>query len=160
MNALRLAALAAVLVAATAAQAQTAQPNAGGQRPQGGTQGNPSNVPQPRQEKIFDLGAQWVAVSLNGKPFTGDRPSFSIDKQFRARGFGGCNTFAATGFPLREQRLAVSPLTWTKKTCAPAIMASEMAFFQAFRYAAQWEQQGSTLILRTPSGELRFERAI
>jgi heat shock protein HslJ len=39
-------------------------------------------------------------------------------------------------------------------------MASEMAFFQAFRYAAQWEQQGSTLILRTPSGELRFERAI
>ncbi len=50
-------------------------------------------------------------MSLNGKPFAGaDRPSFIIDKQYRARGFGGCNTFAATAFPLKEQHLAVGPL--------------------------------------------------
>ena len=160
MNALRLAALAAVLVAATAAQAQTAPPNAGGQRPQGGTQGNPSNVPQPRQDKIFDLGAQWVAVSLNGKPFTGDRPSFSIDKQYRARGFGGCRVFAATAYPLREQRLAVGPIALTKKSCDQATMQQENAFLVAFRTSAQWDQQGSTLIIRTQNGDLRFERAI
>jgi heat shock protein HslJ len=154
MNALRCVALISLLAAAPAMAQQ------GRQQPPAPAQSG-SGALAPRQDKIFDLGVTWMAVSLNGKPFSGaDRPSFSIDKQFRARGFGGCNTFAATAFPLREQRLAVSPLTWTKKTCAPAVMASEMAFFQAIRYAVQWDQQGSTLIIKSQNGDLRFERAI
>jgi heat shock protein HslJ len=165
MYVLRLAALAAVLVTATAAQAQQ---GAAGPRPQGAApaapaaQGAPAaaNVPKPRQEKVFDLDAQWVAVSLNGRAFSGDRPSFSIDKQYRARGFGGCRVFAATAYPLREQRLAVGPIALTKKTCDQAIMQQENTFLVAFRTSAQWDQQGSTLIIRTQNGELRFERAI
>jgi heat shock protein HslJ len=151
MNALRCVALLSLLVAGPALAQQARQP-AAPQKP---------GALAPRQDKVFDIGVTWMAVSLNGKAFAGpDRPSFSIDKQFRARGFGGCNTFAATAFTLREQRLAVSPLTWTKKKCAPAVMASEMAFFQAIRYAVQWDQQGSTLIVKSQNGELRFERAI
>ena len=68
-------------------------------------------VPQPgQQDKIFPLGSSWVAVSLNGKAFGGERPTFSLDDQLRARGFGGCNNYSATTYPLREQGMAVGPV--------------------------------------------------
>lgn len=113
------------------------------------------------QEKIFPLDATWTAVSLNGKPFNGaDRPSFIIDKQYRARGYGGCNTFAATAFPLREQHLAVGPLALTKKPCDKGIGASEQDFFIALRTAGQWDLVGSQLVIKSQKGELRFDRAL
>ena len=147
MHALRTAALLAVLAVGTAAHAQPA-----GRAPQ---------APQPRQvDKIFPVGASWIAVSLNGRRFTGDRPSFTVNPQFRATGFGGCNTYSATAFPLREQGLAVGPFALTKKSCGREVMALEQAFLVALRTAAKWEQQGSTLVLRSPNGELRFERAL
>src|SRR3954447_18106850 len=102
MIALRPAALLIALAAIPAAQAQTAaRPAAPAPAPAPA----PGNVPQPRQEKIFPLGTTWVAASLNGKPFTAARPSFTLDQQFRSKGFAGCNTFAATAYPLREQNL-------------------------------------------------------
>ena len=103
MTALRHAALLVALSVApgACAQSQTA--------PQSAAPG-PGKVPQPRQEKIFPVGSSWTAVSLNGKPFSGDRPSFTLDQQFRAKGFAGCNTYAATAYPLREQGLAVGGL--------------------------------------------------
>jgi heat shock protein HslJ len=147
MLALRTVALLTVFALCTAAQAQPA-----GRGPQ---------AAPPRQiDKIFPVGASWTAVSLNGRRFTGDRPSLTVNQQFRATGFAGCNTYSATAFPLREQGLAVSPFALTKKTCGRDVMASEQAFLLALRTAAKWEQQGSTLILRSPSGELRFERAL
>lgn len=163
MNALRCVALISVVLAGPAVAQQARQPATAPQPPSGAL--------APRQDKMFDLGVTWMAVSLNGKPFAGpDRPSFSIDKQFRARGFGGCNTFAATALPLREQRLAFGPLTWTRKTCDRALMAAETGFFLALRGCAGsttncgvpviWDQTGSTLTIKSPAGELRFERAI
>ena len=113
------------------------------------------------QEKIFPLDSTWTAVSLNGKAFNGsDRPSFIIDKQYRARGYGGCNTFAATAFPLREQNLAVGPLALTKKSCDKGIGASEQDFFIALRTAAHWDLVGSQLVIKSQKGELRFDRAL
>ncbi|WP_232627866.1 META domain-containing protein [Methylobacterium sp. Leaf118] len=113
------------------------------------------------QEKIFPLGATWTAVSLNGKPFTGaERPSFIIDAQYRARGYGGCNTFTATAFPLREQHLAVGPLAITKKSCDKSLAALEQAFLVALRTAGQWDLVDSQLVIRTQNGELRFDRAL
>lgn len=113
------------------------------------------------QEKVFPLDATWTAVSLNGKAFGGnDRPSFMVDKQYRARGYGGCNTFAATAFPLREQHLAVGPLALTKKPCDKGLGASEQDFFIALRTAAQWDLVGSQLVIKSQKGELRFERAL
>ncbi|ACL55374.1 protein of unknown function DUF306 Meta and HslJ [Methylobacterium nodulans ORS 2060] len=117
--------------------------------------------PAKAQEKIFPLDSTWTAVSLNGRPFAGaDRPSFIIDKQYRARGFGGCNTFAATAFPLKEQHLAVGPLAITKKSCDKAVSAAEMQFFTAFRTSAQWDIVGSQLVIKSQAGELRFDRAL
>ncbi len=80
-------------------------------RPAGPTRGRGPKVPQPgQQDKIFPLGSSWVAVSLNGKAFGGERPTFSLDDQLRARGFGGCNNYSATAYPLREQGMAVGPV--------------------------------------------------
>jgi heat shock protein HslJ len=156
MTAFRLAAILTALAIAPAAYAQTgARGRAAASAPAQNT-----NVPQPKQEKIFPVGASWVAVSLNGKPFSGDRPGFTLDQQFRARGFGGCNTFSATAYPLREQTLAVGPFALTKKTCDKAVMALEHAFLVALRTSGKWDLEGSTLIIKTQSGDLRLERAL
>jgi len=122
----------------------------------------PQYVPGAKQqEKMFPLGASWTAVSLNGKPYTGaDRPSFIIDTQYRARGYGGCNTFTATAFPLREQHLAVGPLALTKTSCDKALAAAEQAFLIALRTSGAWDLVGSQLVIRTQNGELRFDRAL
>lgn len=151
---LRVAALVLALTPASAALAQGfMSTDPGPQRPQG-------EVPRPRQERMFPLGQSWTAVSLNGRPFSGDRPSFTLDQQFRARGFGGCNTYSATAYPLRQQGIAVGPFALTKRTCAREVMAIEQAFLVALRSAAKWEWDGTILTLKTQSGDLRFERAL
>lgn len=113
------------------------------------------------EEKKFPLGAAWVAISLNGKAFSGtERPSFALDDQFRVRGFGGCNSFSTTAFPLREQGIAVGPLALTRKSCDKGVMQTEMAFLTALRSSAKWETQIGSLIIKGPNGEIRFERAL
>jgi len=158
MNALRLAGFLVAFATVSAAHAQTA-PVPG--RPAGPTRQVDTKVPQPgQQDKIFPLGSSWIAVSLNGKPFGGDRPSFKLDVQLRASGFGGCNTYSATAYPLREQGLAVGPFALTKRSCDKAAMATEQAFLVALRTSAKWDVNGSTLTIRSQNGELRFERAL
>ncbi|AWI87588.1 heat-shock protein [Methylobacterium sp. DM1] len=166
MNRMLTAALACAVAAFAAAPAM-AQMSMGGGNPSGFGGGKqpekkPQYVPGAKpQEKMFPLGSMWTAVSMNGKPFTGaDRPSFIIDAQYRARGYGGCNTFTATAFPLREQHLAVGPLALTKKTCDKALAASEQAFLIALRTAGKWDLDGSQLVIRSQNGELRFDRAL
>jgi heat shock protein HslJ len=160
MNALRLAVLFATLATVSAAHAQSAATTLG--RPVGPTRQVDTKVPQPGQGgKVFPLGSSWVAVSLNGKAFTGaDRPSFRLDDQLRASGFGGCNTYTATAYPLREQGMAVGPFALTKRSCDKSAMAIEQAFLVALRTSAKWDIQGPTLIIRTQNGELRFERSL
>jgi len=157
MSLARFAALLISAVALTAtAQAQAPAAKAG---PGQTTQQKPPS-PQKR-EKQFPVPSSWVVQSLNGKPYSGfDRPTFSLDQQYRLRGFGGCNTFATTAYPLREQRLAVGPLALTKKQCDKPIMEAERAYLIALRTSAQWDLEGLTLVVKTQSGELRFERSI
>jgi heat shock protein HslJ len=113
------------------------------------------------QEKMFPLDSTWTVVSVNGKAFPGvERPSFIIDKQYRARGFGGCNTFVATAFPLKEQHLAVGPLAMSKKQCEKGLSASEQAFLMAFRTSGAWDLVGSQLVIKSATGEIKFERAL
>jgi heat shock protein HslJ len=160
MNALRLAVLLATLATVSAAHAQSAAETLG--RPAGPTRQVDTKVPQPGQrDKVFPLGSSWVAVSLNGKSLGGgERPSFKLDDQLRASGFGGCNTYTATAYPLREQGLAVGPFALTKRSCDKSAMAIEQAFLVALRTSAKWDIQGPTLIIRTQNGELRFERSL
>jgi heat shock protein HslJ len=149
MRLLRMAVLAVFAFAfASPAQAQPSKPQ------------QPVPAPKPTQEKIFPLGTTWVAVSLNGRSYSGDRPSFTLNKQYRATGFGGCNNYSATAYPLREQNLAVGPFALTKKSCPANAMAVERAFLVALRSSQRWDQQGSTLTIQTENGELRFERAL
>ena len=116
----------------------------------------------PKREKRFPMGSAWIAVSINGKPFSGaERPSFTISDQYRATGFGGCNAFSATAYPLREQHLAVGPIALTKKQCDKTVMALEQAFLVALRTAAQWDITDSgVLIVKSQAGELRFDRTL
>lgn len=117
--------------------------------------------PTPRQqEKIFPTGTSWVAISLSGRPFGSERPSFSLDAQFRGRGFGGCNNYSATVYPLRNQTLAVGPIALTKRKCPGNANASEQSFLLALRSAQKWDIIGSTLIMQTGHGELRFNRSL
>jgi heat shock protein HslJ len=157
MRGLRVAALMMVLpLLATAAEAQSRRRGGGEeQRPPQGER------PPTKEEKRFPLGAQWIAVSLNGKRFTGsERPNLLLNDQFRATGFGGCNAFSATAFPLREQGIAVGPLALTKRTCAKEVMASEREFLVALRTSQKWDTVQSFLVLKSPNGELRFERSL
>ncbi len=116
--------------------------------------------PPPRVEKTFPLGVPYVAVSLNGKPYGTDRPAFTLDSSLRARGFGGCNTFSATAYPLRQQTFAVGPFALTKKSCSKEVMDAERAFLLALRAAKNWDLNLGQLIIRGDAGELRFDRSL
>lgn len=117
--------------------------------------------PPSQKEKIFPTKVSWVAVALNGKPFSGrERPTFILDEQFRLRGYGGCNTFSATAYPLREQRLAVGPFAMTKKACDKAVMDLERTFLIALRTSMQWDTVSGQLVIRGQNGELKFDRSI
>jgi heat shock protein HslJ len=155
MKAVRYVLVVSALAWGTAADAQAQR---GGSQQQNQKQ---SNVPQSKRDRQFPVPSSWVATSLNGKPYSGpDRPTLALDQQYRAKGFGGCNTYSATMYPLREQRLATGPLALTKKQCDKGVMETERAFFIALRTAAQWDFEGVTLVIKSQSGELRLERSI
>ena len=120
-----------------------------------------ASVKKKDEDKRFPLGASWIATSLNGKTYSGaERPAFTLDDQFRVRGFGGCNSFSTSAFPLREQGFAVGPLALTKRACDKGRMDQEMAFLTALRTSAKWDTHIGTLIIKGPNGELRFERSL
>jgi heat shock protein HslJ len=156
MRSVRLAVLIGALAVTSVAEAQSRRSRGNEDQQQKG-----DLKPVPKEEKRFPLGQSWIAVSLNGKPFTGtERPAFTLDEQFRARGFAGCNNFSATAFPLREQGIAVGPLALTKKSCEGPVMASERAFLTALRTSAKWDTMTGALVIKGPNGELRFERSL
>ena len=118
--------------------------------------------PPKKEPKVFPLGQSWLIASLNGKAYTAgsDRPAFTIDKQFRAKGFGGCNTYATVAYPLKDQGIAVGPFALTKRACAKEIMTAEHAFLVALRGAQKWDLVGGQLVIQGPAGELKFDRSI
>lgn len=160
MRRIAYAALVVGLVAAAAdAHAQGAMRRGGGQSV-GGDQSTGTKPPQ-KEEKKFPLGMSWIAVSMNGKAYSGaERPSFAVDEQFRVRGFGGCNSFSATAFPLREQGIAVGPLAMTKRPCDKGAEAAEQSFLAALRTSAKWDTVVGSLIIKGPNGEIKFERSL
>jgi len=163
MNALRLATLLAAFATVSAAQLSVADAQTAATlgRPAGPTRQVDAKVPQPGANgKIFPLNSSWVAVSLNGKPFSGERPSFRLDDQMRATGFSGCNTYSTTAYPLRDQGLAVAPFALTKRNCDKATMAIEHAFLMALRTSGKWDIQGRTLTIKSQTGELVLERSL
>ena len=149
-------AVVAVLVGTTAADSQ-------GMRRRGSESDTKAQAPKPgqKEEKRFPLDQAWIAVSLNGKPFSGsERPTFTLDGQFRVRGFGGCNSFSATAYPLKEQGIAVGPLALTRRNCDKGVAALEQSYLMALRTSAKWDTVVGSLTMKGPNGELKFERAL
>lgn len=116
--------------------------------------------PPPAQEKTFPLGQSWRAVSLNGKPVADRRATLQVDANLRGTGFGGCNTFSAAAYPLRQQGFAVGPLALTKRTCDKAMQDFERTYLTALRGARNWDVVDGKLVVKGAAGELRFDRAL
>jgi heat shock protein HslJ len=143
-----------LILSATTAEAQRRQrmPAVGDQQQQ--------VPPPPQQEKNFPLGAAWTAVSLNGKPIGNMRATLQVDANLRGTGFGGCNTFSASAYPLRQQGFAVGPIALTKRACDKAVAAFERSYLIALRAARNWDLLQGRLVLKGSGGELTFDRAL
>ncbi len=149
-----LAVMAAPLLMPTDALAQRR-----GQMPSREQLGTPQSAPvAPPQEKNFPLGASWSAVSLNGKPIADRRATLQVDNSLRGTGFGGCNTFSASAYPLRQQGFAVGPLALTKRSCDKAASDFERSYLTALRATQKWDLVDGKLVLKGGAGELRFDR--
>lgn len=120
----------------------------------------PQEAPPQKQEKNFPLDASWTAIQMNGKPINGFRATLKVDSNLRGTGFGGCNTFSASAYPLRQQAFAVGPIAVTKSTCDKSASDFERSYLMALRSARQWDLVEGRLVLKTGAGEIRFDRGI
>ena len=116
--------------------------------------------PKRQQEKNFPFDASWSVLQINGKPVTGHRATLKVDSNLRGTGFGGCNTFSASAYPLRQQAFAVGPIAVTKLACDKGASDFERGYLMALRTARQWDLVEGRLVIKTGSGEIRFERGI
>jgi len=114
----------------------------------------------PQQEKNFPLGASWTVVTLNGRPVADRRATFQVDSNLRGTGFGGCNTFSAASYPMRQQSFAVGPLALTKRSCDKAAADFERSFLTALRATRAWDLVNGKLVLKGGAGEIHFDRAL
>jgi heat shock protein HslJ len=116
--------------------------------------------PSIKQDKTFPLGASWTATALNGKPINSRRITLMVDHNLRGTGFGGCNTFSASAYPLREQGFAVGPLAMTKRSCDKATQDFERSYLTALRGARKWDVVAGRLVIKGAAGEIQFDRGI
>ncbi|GAC1333578.1 MAG: hypothetical protein NVSMB26_14920 [Beijerinckiaceae bacterium] len=112
-----------------------------------------------KYDKEFPTKANWNLKEMNGKPAPADA-SLTIDGALRGSGSSGCNTWSATLYPVRGQKLAMGPVAMTKKTCDASLMAFERAYLVILHSGPTWEQEGDSLIIKGPSGSLRFARSL
>jgi heat shock protein HslJ len=113
-----------------------------------------------QQEKNFPLGATWSAATLNGKSIADRRATFQVDQNLRGTGFGGCNTFSAAAYPLKQQGLAVGPVALTKRACDKGMLDFERSFLTALRAARNWDLVNGRLVVKGAAGEVTFDRGI
>ena len=125
-----------------------------------GRAAKPAGEQQPQPEKQFPLKTFWILKQFNGKPVNpGDPPTLTLDDTFRGTGFGGCNTWSATVYPQRGQRLGVGPMAVTRKACEPGRMALERGFLSAVHAAPAWDVVDGDLVLKSRAGSLLFSRS-
>jgi heat shock protein HslJ len=113
----------------------------------------------PKEDKPFPTKTSWILSSFQNKSFGSERPTFILDENFRAKGFGGCNAYSATAYPLRGFGFSVGPIALTKKACDKNLMDLEKAFLVALRTTQKWDLVEGALVLTGSNGTLRFERS-
>jgi heat shock protein HslJ len=136
--------------------------SAQGKKPKGAPQEKQEQA-QPAGEKKFDkefpTKATWNLKEMNGKAPPADA-SLLIDGTLRGSGSSGCNTWSATIYPIKGQKLAMGPVVMTKKTCDPALTTFEKEYLTILHSGPTWDQQGDTLTLKGPTGSLVFARSL
>ncbi|PZU93040.1 MAG: heat-shock protein [Chelatococcus sp.] len=123
--------------------------------------GSPQSAPIPQQqEKNFPLGASWTVVALNGKPVGERKATLIVDQNLRGTGFGGCNTFSAAAYPLRQQAFVVGPIAMTKRACDKGVQEFERAYLTALRATRNWDLVNGRLVLKGGAGEVTLSRSL
>lgn len=112
-----------------------------------------------KYEKQFPTGATWALREMNGKPVGGEAPTLKIDENLRGTGFSGCNTFSATLYPIKGQKLAMGPIAQTKKMCPTPVMVQERNYLIMLISGPDWDLVGADLVVKGKAGSLRFQRA-
>ena len=111
--------------------------------------------------KNFPLDQTWSLRSINGKPIpTGLDASLTIDGNLRGSGYSGCNSWSATLYPVKDQKLLMGPVAITKKQCAKDVMAVEVGFLSALLGSPNWDLVNGQLVVKGPRGALVFDRSL
>ncbi len=159
-------ALAALFVAAAAgALGGAAQAQMMGQR-KAAPPPKPSEPQKPldtsvKPDKTYPTKVTWQLKALGQKPVpVSAEITMMIDENFRGTGYGGCNNWSATIYPLNGQKLVSGPIASTKRKCDAAKMQLEHAFLVALHSGGTWDLDGPDLVVKTQAGVLRFFRAL
>jgi heat shock protein HslJ len=137
------------------ASAQGRKPKAAPEQKQ--EQGQPGG--DKKYDKEFPTKANFNLKEINGKAPPGDA-SLMIDGALRGSGSSGCNTWSATIYPIKGQKLAMGPVVMTKKQCDAAMMTFEKEYLTILHSGPTWDTQGDTLTVKGPTGTLTFLRSL
>jgi heat shock protein HslJ len=145
--------LAALLVTASAAEAQTRRREP--QRPR------PPSRADIMMFQRFSADTRLAVVSINGqRPVATDRPSFTFTANFRMVGFGGCNPVHADYRRPGINDLRFGPLNFVERRCGQPIDRQERAIFWAIQGANKWRPYGTRGMTFTGvRGTVTFEPA-
>jgi heat shock protein HslJ len=112
-------------------------------------------------EQQFPFGSTWLLDNINGKPATGDVPSFRLDDKLRATGFGGCNSFSMALYPIKDQKLAAGAIATTKKTCGKDLDELERNLLVGLHSLPTWHlESNGDLTVKGQTGTMLFHRGL
>ena len=117
--------------------------------------------PMPPWQIQFPLDQTFSLRELNGKPVPNSLDvSFKIDGSMRGTGYTGCNSWSATIYPMRGQKLALGPPALTKNQCPKDVMAIEVGFLNALVGQPSWDLINDELIIKGPHGTMKLVRSL
>jgi heat shock protein HslJ len=112
-------------------------------------------------EQQFPFGSTWLLDSIDGKPMSGDVPSFRLDDKLRATGFGGCNSFSMAFYPIKGQKLAAGAIATTKKSCGKPIDDTERTVLVGLHSLPTWHlESNGDLTVKGQTGTMLFHRGL
>jgi heat shock protein HslJ len=117
--------------------------------------------PMPPLQKNFPLDQTFSLRELNGKPVPASLDvSLKIDSALRGSGFGGCNSWSAVMYPVKDQHLLVGQYALTHKQCDKDTTAIETGFLSALLGSPVWDLVNGDLVIKGPRGALRMVRSL
>lgn len=109
-----------------------------------------------RRHRFYEI--DWVAVSLDGKPFAPEAlPTFRIERDGKYTGRGGCNRYGGTAV-VKGDKIAPGNAFSTRMACIGPGGDNETRYLNALAAATAWRMQGQDLLLDTTKGPLLFRR--